>query len=195
MNIETRAINAPALKGNQLVGLVAPYYDGSPGSQYRLYDDTYERFARGCWDEFVKSGKRVNAYAHHDVKQPLGHTPKTLQLELRADGLHYALDVPDTTAGRDTKVSVERGDIPGASVGMKNVQATWSKEGDKNIRTITRAELDHISPVASPAYPNTTAQLRDTYEQERETQKWMDRISDLEARYGQTAQAQKTTKK
>lgn len=194
--METRSISAPTVKGNQLVGLVAPYWDGSPGSQYDLYHDgtTFERFARGCWDDFLMIKPRVLAYAHHDQRQVLGHTPKTLQLDLRDDGLHYSIDCPDTTVGRDTKISVERGDVAGASVGMKNVVAQWTKEGSKNIRTIVKAELDHISPVASPAYPNTTAQLRDKYELERETQKWLEKISDLEAKYS-TGQAPKTTVK
>jgi HK97 family phage prohead protease len=190
-NIETRAIKTPSVKGNQLCGLVAPYYDGTKGSQFDLYNDgtTYERFARGCWDDFLKAMPRVMAYAHHDNRQVLGHTPKTLQLELKNDGLHYAIDLPDTTVGRDTKISVEREDLQGASVGMKNVVAQWSREDGKNIRTIVKAELDHIAPVANPAYQSSSAQLRDAYELERNTQKWHDRISELETRY-KTAQAQ-----
>ena len=193
MNVEIRAAKVPVVNGNKLVGLVAPYYNGTPSSQYDIWGDgtAFERFARGCWDDFLRASPRVNAYAHHDNKQVLGHTPKTLQLELRDDGLHYSIDLPDTSVGRDTKVLVEREDIPGASVGMKNVVAKWSNEGNIKIRTITKAELDHISPVAHPAYPNTSATMRDAYEQERETQKWLARIEELETRYEKAARAQR----
>ena len=185
--IENRNRPAPTLDGNKLVGLVAPTYNGTPETEYDLFGDgtAVERFADGCWTDFLSSNPDVKAYGHHDHKQVLGRTQAgTLKLSVEKRGLCYAIQLPKTTAGKDMKKSVERKDIDGASVSMRNVKAHWSRENGKDIRTITRAELDHISPVADPAYKSTTASLRSDYTEERaelETQIWASRIDTLSA--------------
>ena len=154
-HLEERAAKTPTLNGNILEGMVAPYYDGTPGTQYDLYKDgtTFERFQKGCFDDFLKSGQTVRAYANHNPGQVLGATPRTLQLDNRNDGLYYRIDLPDTTVGRDTKVLVDRGDVQGASVSMYNLQVRWSKEGNANIRTIVKANLDHVAPCRITSVP------------------------------------------
>ena len=183
--IENRHREAPTLDGNKLIGLVAPTYNGNPETEYDLFGDgtAVERFAEGCWTDFLSTNPDVKAYAHHDRKQVLGRTEAgTLSLTIEKRGLCYAIDLPTTTAGKDMRKSVERKDIDGASVSMKNVKARWTKEGSKNVRTIYRAELDHVAPVADPAYKATSASLRDNLTEERqklETEIWTQRIDSI----------------
>jgi hypothetical protein len=78
-------------------------------------------------------------------------------------GLRVEADLPDTQAGRDAKVLIQRGDVTGFSFGF-TVPAngdTWNDSGTE--RTLKSVRLLEVSAgVAFPAYPSTngTAQVR-----------------------------------
>ena len=87
----------------------------------------------------------------------------TLTLKEDEVGLRVMALLPDTSFGRDAKVSIARGDVTGFSFGF-TVPAggdSWSSDGSE--RTLKSVRLMEVSTgVAFPAYPSTngTAQVR-----------------------------------
>ena len=146
-------------------GLAVVYYrDGDPGTEYKLPWGDVERIKRGAFDD-VLGGADVAALVNHEPNQILGRTSAgTLRLTDTPDGLRYDVDPPDTQLGRDTAVSIARGDIRGSSFGF-NVDAKditiERDDSGRMVNWITRvSELFDVGPVTFPAYKGTTAFMR-----------------------------------
>lgn len=144
--IERRFATA-TVQGRKLTGLAAPFNTETRISDFR------ERIAPGAFRATLASGRDVICCADHDVTRVLGRTKSgTLHLEERSDGLHFVVELPDTTLGRDLLALAERGDLGGVSIGFRAVEDTW--EGD--LRELRQVELVEISIVsAHAAYPTT----------------------------------------
>lgn len=155
-----------------IVGMAAVYYnaDDPEGTTYQLYDNVFERIMPGAFDAAVTRDD-VRALQNHDPRLLLGRsTAGTLSLELRKDGLSYRITPPDTTAGRDTVTSLNRGDISGSSFAFLPTEGgvKWTKEerevnGVKitlYFRDITDVELFDVGPVTYPAYSGTSSGAR-----------------------------------
>jgi HK97 family phage prohead protease len=119
-----------------------------------------ERIAPGAFTRTLKSKNDIRAYVNHDDTLLLGSTrAKTLRIEDRPEGGYVEIDLPDTTAGRDIRALVARGDITGMSFGFSTVKDAWSVDG--NERTLNEVRLHEVSVVTGvPAYPQTTASVR-----------------------------------
>ena len=147
----------------QIGGYAAVFYDGSPGTEFELWPDTFERIMPGAFDEALARPDDVRARVNHDSNQILGRTSAgTLRLSVDSKGLRYEIDLPDTTAGRDVFESVQRGDIDSSSFAFVNAQETWARDRDGNgsdieIREVHSLELRDVAPVGFPAYEGTTA--------------------------------------
>jgi uncharacterized protein len=81
----------------------------------------------------------------------------TLRLSEDARGLAFEIDVPDTTAARDLVVSVERGDVRGASFSFSVPTGgdRWDVKGGKAIRELVDVDLFEITICPNPAYSAT----------------------------------------
>lgn len=102
----------------------------------------------------------ILALLDHDPGKVLGRT-RTGTLELREDdkGLAFALDVPDTAAGRDVLALAARGDLGGMSFGF--LVPEGGEEWDGDTRTLRSIDLREISVVSAwPAYEGTEIALR-----------------------------------
>lgn len=119
-----------------------------------------ERIAPGAFTRTLKSKNDIRAYVNHDDTLLLGSTrAKTLVIEDRADGGWVEIRLPNTTAGNDIRELVSRGDIQGMSFGFSTVRDSWSESG--NERTLEEVRLHEVSVVTGvPAYPQTTASVR-----------------------------------
>jgi hypothetical protein len=96
---------------------------------------------------------------NHDPGKPLARqSTGSLQLDEDKKGLHVVADLPDTTYGRDAKVSVGRGDVSQMSFGFSVVKEEWDE--DKNLRSIVEVRLFEVSPVAFAAYETTDVEAR-----------------------------------
>lgn len=86
----------------------------------------------------------------------------TLKLEEDSHGLAFSIDMPDTTTARDLMVSVERGDIKGASFAFTVMPDgdEWNVEGDQVMRELRAVELHEITITPTPAYPDTSVARR-----------------------------------
>lgn len=113
---------------------------------------------------FTKTVREADVVAlwDHDEGHLLGRVSSgTLRLNIDERGLHYAVDLPDTTTGRDVAELMRRGDIKGSSFGFWTVRDEWHQDEDGAVtRTLLEVALIDVSPVARPAYPDTSAALR-----------------------------------
>jgi len=124
-----------------------------------------ERIARGALDGVIERSD-IFALLDHDRRRGiLGRSKRgdqvSLSLEVRDDGLHYAFEAPETALGNEVLSCLERGEIDGSSFAFTVLEDKWERVGDEYQRTITKIdELYDVSPVYSPAYSQTTCDLR-----------------------------------
>jgi HK97 family phage prohead protease len=132
----------------------------------------YEVIEPGAFDDVMNDD--VRALFNHEPDNILARSKDgkgTLRLSVDEIGLRYEFEAPDTQAGRDLMVSLERGDIDQSSFGFsvdKDGQR-WEevRDGDMVIvkRSITKfSRLFDVSPVTYPAYLNSEVSLRNLQE-------------------------------
>lgn len=118
---------------------------------------------------FTKTVSEADVIAawNHNEDRLLGRvTSGTLRLAVDERGLHYEIDMPDSEAGIVELLS--RGDIRGSSFGFRTIRDRWEQD-DKGVvtRHLLEVALIDVSPVARPAYPDTTSALRSLAAQTR----------------------------
>jgi len=127
-----------------------------------------EQFKRGAFTDSLTQDDQLALWSH-DYSQVLGRTKNgTLRLFEDEIGLRFELDLADTTLGDDTYKTIKRGDVDGVSFGFQMVKEEWDESNPDNIvRSVTKAKLVEISPVAFPAYPDSqvSARSHDPYKQ------------------------------
>ena len=127
-----------------------------------------EQFKRGAFTESMANEDQLALWSH-DTSKVLGRTKNgTLRLFEDEIGLRFELDLLDTTLGDDAYKTIKRGDVDGVSFGFQMLKQEWDEaDPDNVIRTVTKAKLLEISPVAFPAYPDSQVSARssDPYEQ------------------------------
>lgn len=152
-----------------IVGYAAVFHDPSDaGTQYRLWGNAVERIMPGAFDAAIAEDD-VRGLTNHDANWLLGRTKsKTVRLSVDKIGLRYEIDVPDTQAGHDTLISLERGDLDGSSFAFdvygKRGRVQWVEEVidsvSLEVREIHECELYDVGPVTFPAYGSTTSGVR-----------------------------------
>lgn len=103
------------------------------------------------------------ALVHHMPHLVLGRRSSgTLRLSEDSRGLHFEVDLPNTTTARDLAVSVERGDIRGASFAFTTADNgdRWNVNGDLVTRDLLDVDLHEITITPTPAYPDTEVAKR-----------------------------------
>jgi HK97 family phage prohead protease len=126
----------------------------------------YEIIDKGAFDDVLQDD--VRALFNHDANLILARSKsKTLTVGVDEVGLWYEFEAPDTQAGRDLKVSMQRGDVDQSSFAFSLTRdgQVWEEkaEGQKVIytRTIKKvSRLYDVSPVTYPAYPDTSVAMR-----------------------------------
>lgn len=137
------------------------YHPDDPGTEYELWDNTYERIAPGAFDRALSEGHDVRGLINHDSDSVIGRTKaSTMRLSIDKVGLKYEIDVADTQHGRDVVTSIERGDISGSSFAFFPTRTVWVEEGDLTIRIIEDLDLVDVGPVTFPAYQASTTGTR-----------------------------------
>jgi HK97 family phage prohead protease len=123
-----------------------------------------ETIAPGAVDKSLADSVRVMARTNHDNNWLLGTSDAgTLRLAVDGTGLLYEIDIPDTSAGRDTRALAERGDLRYSSFAFHTPPNgdEWSltPEGFP-LRTLNALQLVDVAPVNDPAYLDTSTGLR-----------------------------------
>ncbi len=142
--------------GPRLVGHAAVFNklsDDLGGFRERIDPEAFKRT--------LKEGADVRALVEHDPARILGRsTAGTLRLKGDDSGLLAEIDMPDTSAARDTMESVKRGDLTQMSFGFRTISDRWERNNDEDIRTLLDVDLFDVSVVAFPAYPDTDVAKR-----------------------------------
>lgn len=102
------------------------------------------------------------ALVHHMPHLVLGRrSAGTLKLGEDSRGLAFEIDLPDTQSARDVAVSVERGDIRGASFAFKVPPNgdRWTR-GQPVVRELLDVDLAEITITPTPAYADTSVARR-----------------------------------
>ncbi|MFU8849901.1 HK97 family phage prohead protease [Micromonospora sp. SL1-18] len=115
-----------------------------------------EQIAPGAFTDSLRTSD-VRGLLNHDPNQILGRQGAgTLRLTEDATGLRYEIDLPDSPLGQTVARAVERGDLVHSSFQFRSVREDWGSLPDGTpLRTIRRAVILDVSPVAFPAYPDT----------------------------------------
>ena len=161
ITLEERSGAQPKIRG-----LAAVY-----NSRSRDLGGFQEVIAPGAFDHLV-DGRRstaaedVVALWNHDASQLLGRTSaKTLRLWSDSRGLWYEIDpIPNTQLGRDLVEHLRLKNVTGSSFAFtvdEQDQGYSQAEDGTTIRTIRRVSgLFDVSPVTTPAYPDTAVAVR-----------------------------------
>lgn len=127
----------------------------------------------GSVEEIVHHGAFENrlmddvvALFNHDMNMPLARSTEgqgTLEMKVDEHGLYYKFELGNQSYAKDLAESIKRGDVRGSSFGFVVREDDYEKKDDgtyrRNIRSIGR--IVDVSPVVSPAYPQTSVKMRD----------------------------------
>lgn len=162
--MEKRSIGGVQAQGRKVSGYAAVFNSATNLGEFQ------EQIAPGAFRSTLASGRNVRCLYNHDTSAVLGTTQaRTLELREDAHGLHFTLDLPDTTVGRDVAELVKRGDVSGCSFGFRVAPngEKWEQRDGKAVRTLLAVELAEVTLTADPAYSDTAVALRSMPKQER----------------------------
>ena len=160
--IEQREFRMESMEhnGNVVRGYAAVYDSDSEFMGY------YEQIEKGAFDDVMNDD--VRAYYNHDENYLLGRVSSgTLRIGTDKRGLYYEVDLPNTTYANDLVELMKRGDINQSSFAFLIGQDRWEERDGKTYRIIEKvSRLLDVSPVAQPAYPAATSELKRDLETE-----------------------------
>ena len=115
-----------------------------------------ETIERGAFADSLKSRNDVKLLWNHDTSVVLGSTRAgTLRLVEDERGLLVEADLPQTQAGKDAAISIQRGDVTAFSFGFR-IPAGGDEWASASERVLKRVNLHEVSVgVAFPAYTGT----------------------------------------
>lgn len=145
----------------KIIGHAAVF--NSPTTIRGFFGDFVEEVAPGAFEESIGEDD-IRGLFNHDPNYVLGrNVAGTLELEEDDTGLAYEIDPPETTAGKDTLISIERGDVTGSSFGFNVIEEKWEFSDDEDKpdkRTLVKVKLWDVSPVTFPAFDDTDVAVR-----------------------------------
>lgn len=120
----------------------------------------YEQIETGAFDDVMNDD--VRAYFNHDENLLLGRVSSgTLRIGTDARGLYYEVDLPNTTYANDLAELMKRGDVNQSSFAFLIGKDRWEQRDGVTYRIIEKvSRLLDVSPVAQPAYPSSTSELK-----------------------------------
>ena len=150
-------------EGNTIRGYAAVY-----NSDSEWMGGFYEQIETGAFDDVMDND--VRAYFNHDENLLLGRVSSgTLRIGTDKRGLFYEVDLPNTSYANDLVELMKRGDVNQSSFAFLIDQDRWEQRDGKTYRIIEKvSRLLDVSPVAQPAYPDATSELK-TRDLETET--------------------------
>lgn len=126
-----------------------------------------EKISRNAFDGVDFSD--VVATMNHDFNMVMARTTNTLKLTIDSVGLRYSFEAPKTTAGNDLLENVRNGNISGSSFMFTVEKDMWTFNKDPNEvderEVIKVGRLIELGPVVLPAYPQTSASAKRSYDE------------------------------
>jgi HK97 family phage prohead protease len=145
-------------KSPRLVGHAAVF--NSPSQDLGGFVETIRP---GAFARSLKSDRDPLALVQHMPQLVLGRrSAGTLRLHEDQRGLAFEIDLPQTMAAADLLVSVERGDVRGASFAFSTPKGgdKWEMRGGQVVRELLDVDLHEITVTAQPAYLDTDVARR-----------------------------------
>lgn len=130
-----------------------------------------EIIAPSAGERMFEENPDIRALVDHDSSRIIGRrSAGTLTLKLDRKGIYAAIDLPDTSHGRDIYESVRRRDVTGGSFAFRVVSDSWRMEDGVPVRTVEDMDVSEVSVVSFPAYPATSIHATNVIaKRERET--------------------------
>lgn len=137
----------------------------------------------GGFREVILPEAVEGVFEKSDVLAVMNHNPErgllarskygkgTLKLSVDSTGVLARFKAPKTALGDELLESIEREDVTGASFAFRVAQNgdKWEKREGSYVRTITKFDsIYDVSPVITPAYPQTSIALRKLDEIQKE---------------------------
>jgi len=158
----------------KIVGRAAVFYDGTPDTEYTLYEAVMdgervlqpaliERISNRAFNKAINDKHDVRALFNHDPNLVLGRTSsRTLTLTKSLRGLDYEIEPGKTTVANDVQEHIRRGDVTGSSFGfhVREQKFSYDEARQADIREILSVDLLDVSCVTYPAYGSTTVGMR-----------------------------------
>lgn len=129
-----------------------------------------EVIKRGAVTQEQLDNSDIFIYFNHNDNEVLARSINgegSVNLTVDEIGVKYEFEAPNTQRGDELLEHIKRGELFGSSFGftlpIDGSGERWEKRDGKYYRTITKIDrVWEISPVFSPAYPNTSCQNRNT---------------------------------
>ena len=150
--------------GTLIRGYAAVFYDGTPETEYRLWDDLVERVMPTAFERALDGTDDVVAVFNHKAELLLGRqSAGTLQLRVDERGLAYTIRPPDTTVARDLIENLRLRNLTGSSfsfnpVGRAGERFVTDEAGGLSVRELHHVETFDVGPVTFEAYRATSAE-------------------------------------
>lgn len=146
--LEYRAATVELFGDRALQGVAVPF-----NRRARLPSGRYEIWAPGS---AMPSGDAI-LNAEHLRGAWLAREPDSLAFELRADGLHWRCELPDTSGARDALELVRARIYRGASVEFRAQRERTAPDGT---RVIVAATVNGLALAARPIFADTSVEAR-----------------------------------
>lgn len=155
---------------SKFVGTGAVVYDGTPATEYELWnfgsERCVERILPGAFDNAISRPDDCRGLFNHDPNLVLGRTASgTMRLSVDATGLQYEIDPDETTVAKDVASHLKRKDVTGSSISFVVDEERWTETKKEDgsweiLREILSVTLFDTGPVTFPAYTSTTSAMR-----------------------------------
>lgn len=122
-----------------------------------------EQFQPGTFTKTLGDRAEVRSHNEHHGPYLASTANGSLTITDTRSEMSYGIDLPDTTAGRDAAVLLERRDIKGSSIGFRAMPGgdAWTVDDDSGmaLRSVTNAALGVIDLTIAPYYDDSTAAM------------------------------------
>ena len=146
----------------KIFGYGSVYYDVTPETEYRIWDNYVERIMPGMFDRAIREQHDVRGLFNHDSNIILGRsTSGTMLLALDSKGLRYEIDYdPNDPDHVRVKAKMDRKDVTGSSFSFDPMEWTIREEGDLTVVEMRDCVLYDVGPVTYPAYEGANSGMR-----------------------------------
>ncbi|WP_195517852.1 HK97 family phage prohead protease [Weissella cibaria] len=131
---------------------------------------------------------KVLALYNHDFANVLGRVDSgTLKLDVDDHGLHFTLDIPDTTLGHDVYTQIKNGNLRGLSFRFTLADGgeTWKNVNGKPVRYISAiSSMREISIVSVPAYDDTSVEVTRSFKEFTKQSEYKAKVLSILPTYG-----------
>lgn len=176
VRVETTEAGRPVIRG-----IAMPYGSLSVPMRDAKNRAFREKFRPGAFSRVLATGADVRALVNHNRDLPLGRNKAgTLKIADDHQALRFELDPPDSPIAQFYVDAVRRGDMTGVSIRFYKIRDQWSGAGDATVREVIEADIDDISIVTYPAYPDTEVATRSLDEFRRDhpgRDRWLERAA------------------